>query len=118
MKLMGDTYVKDEFQRHLQGGKTTQDQWKSFLNEWTRYRDMLAGIADMASNNNNSSSSNNLESNLEDVLQSAASDGGIGRELDNLTPDQKQRLMMLKERAGKFGSSMFNSDGYKDGKNK
>lgn len=77
---------------------------------------MLTGIADMTSSNDSSINSN-LESNLDDVLQSAASDGGIERELENLSPDQKQRLMMLKERAGKFGSSMFNSDDDKNGKN-
>ena len=46
MRAMGDTYVKDEFAKHLQG-KTSEAQWAVFMQEWQRYHAMLSGAADL-----------------------------------------------------------------------
>ena len=42
MREMGDKYVKAEFTSHIKG-KTTEEQWHQFMQEWRKYREALAG---------------------------------------------------------------------------
>jgi hypothetical protein len=45
MKALGDSYVQEEFRRHLKA-KTTSAQWKEFGTQWQSYLAMLRGEAD------------------------------------------------------------------------
>ena len=35
MRVLGDSYAREEFRRHLEG-KTTHDQWIEFGSEWSK----------------------------------------------------------------------------------
>lgn len=74
MQAMGNAYLREEFQRHLHG-QTTEKQWEQFVNEWLQYKDALLGRSEEDSNQ-------------------------LNEELwDSLSPDQQQRLIMLRERS-------------------
>jgi len=45
LRSLGDSYVKSEIRRHL-AGKTSQQQWREFGDQWGAYVSMLAGRAD------------------------------------------------------------------------
>lgn len=88
MRVLGNTYVTDEFRAHLKG-KTTQEQWREFAVEWKNYIARLRGDAD---------------------VQGDCS-GEIPRDLyDALSPDQKQRLNSLREAAQGLGAKSTAGD--------
>ena len=74
MRVMGDEYVRDEFRRHW-SVKTTEAQWRSFLQAWTEYLDKLEGRA----------SADQRSGQLDEQLLSAMSE------------EQRMRLSELKE---------------------
>ena len=45
MRALGDSFARDEF-RAWAGSKSSGEQWREFGGQWTRYVDMLLGIAD------------------------------------------------------------------------
>lgn len=45
MRAMGDAYARDEF-RAWANSKATADQWREFGGQWSRYVNMLLGVAD------------------------------------------------------------------------
>lgn len=45
MRALGDSFARDEF-RLWAASKSSADQWREFGGQWTRYVDMLLGIAD------------------------------------------------------------------------
>eukprot|EP00877_Chromochloris_zofingiensis_P008446 jgi/Chrzof1/3855/Cz13g11090.t1 len=83
LRSLGDSYVSEEFRKHLKGS-TTAAQWKEFGRQWSEYVDMLSGQADMARR------SGDLP---EDVLHV-------------LTPEQQQQLAKLQEAALDLGQEL------------
>lgn len=47
MRTMGDAFARSEF-RAWAASKSAPDQWREFGAQWTRYVDMLLGVADTA----------------------------------------------------------------------
>lgn len=45
LRSLGDSYAKSEIRRHLDG-KTNEQQWREFGDQWAAYVSMLAGRAD------------------------------------------------------------------------
>lgn len=45
MRALGDSFARDEF-RAWAASKSSAGQWREFGGQWTRYVDMLLGIAD------------------------------------------------------------------------
>jgi hypothetical protein len=80
LRPLGDSYAQEEFRRHLKA-KTTQPQWREFVQQWTQYCQMLNGEADLAER------SGELP---DDVVE-------------RLTPEQLQQLEELKQAALEYG---------------
>ncbi|KFM25169.1 Mitochondrial import receptor subunit TOM9-2 [Auxenochlorella protothecoides] len=92
MRELGDTYVKDEFRKHLRG-KTTQEQWRQFMEEWRRYAGTLA-----ASDGPQASGG----------VAAADASGDIPPEvLETLTPDQRARLAKLRAEAQRLRADLL-----------
>jgi len=82
MKALGDSYVQEEFRRHLKA-KTTPTQWKEFGTEWQSYLAMLRGEADIGDRS-----------------------GLLTEEVVNLmTPEQQEQLGKLHEAAQDLGAA-------------
>lgn len=45
LRVLGDSYAKSEFSRHLKG-RTTDAQWREFGGQWSAYASALEGRAD------------------------------------------------------------------------
>jgi hypothetical protein len=101
LRRMGDAYVRDEFSRHLRGA-TTPAQWQAFASEWGRYRGMLAGAADMAPGAAASFADGDLL--VGGVDRSGALEEGA---LRAMTPEQRDRLLRLREEAGRVGRELL-----------
>jgi hypothetical protein len=118
MRVVGDRVAREEFRSHLQNARTTHEQWKTFMNEWRKYLDMLSGTADLASPI--STSRDGMASVFETDAPVASLDRlvtGVDRAgdlsddvLQQLTPDQRTRLLQLRREALKFGESMHDDD--------
>ena len=48
MRILGDGYARDEFRRHLEPGKTTNEQWIEFGSQWSKYLSTIAPAVDTA----------------------------------------------------------------------
>ena len=85
MRVLGDSYAREEFRRHLEG-KTTHDQWIEFGSEWSKY---LASI-DPA----DGSQKPNLSGDLSPDVVAA------------MTDEQRAMLERLREEATRFGGDV------------
>ena len=85
MRVLGDSYAREEFRRHLEG-KTTHDQWIEFGSEWSKY---LASI-DPA----DGSEKPNLSGDLSPDVVAA------------MTDEQRAMLERLREEATRFGGDV------------
>lgn len=122
MRAMGDTYVRDEFSRHLKG-KTTQEQWRVFVAEWQHYHDMLAGNADILDaaaaavdgGGGGAPGAGATALAAAATTTAEAASGSCGElsqgVLEAMTPDQRARLARLREEAGRFGRELLTPEG-------
>jgi len=99
MREMGDRYVREEFKSHI-AADTTQEQWALFVAEWHRYRNMLAGAADVGSGST--------------VLDNDALVTGIDRSgeftdeaVADMSQEQRDRLTAVRRKAMKIGRGIF-----------
>lgn len=112
MRAMGDTYVRDEFSRHLRGN-TSQEQWRVFMQEWQRYHTMLAGNADLVPDPANPKgpippAAPAAVSGTTVAAAASGVSGDMGEDmLSLLSPDQRARLERLREEAGRFGQGIM-----------
>jgi hypothetical protein len=112
MRAMGDTYVKDEFRKHLKG-KTTDEQWRVFMHEWQRYHAMLAGNADILTDPAAAAAAQagDVSGAAATTTVSAAASGSCGELAEDvinlMTPDQRARLARLQQEAGRFGKGLL-----------
>ena len=82
LRSLGDDYARDEFRRHRDAKPpTTEAQWNSFGLEWAKYVTMMEGRGD------DTGTTGSLDS----------------RALERLSPEQQQRLKLLKEEAEALG---------------
>lgn len=96
---MGDRYVREEFASHLRG-KTTESQWKSFMDEWQRYRGMLTGVADLSPEGTVMSG--------DALITGIDQSGDISEDaIAQMSPDQIARLQKMREEAVKFGKGLM-----------
>lgn len=99
MRQLGDRYVREEFKAHA-SPKTTPEQWQTFLDEWQRYRDMLAGAADLGPNGT-------LRPEGESLVTGIETSGDIAPDVEaGLSSEQQERLLKLREEAVKLGKSL------------
>lgn len=133
MRAMGDTYVKDEFSRHLRGN-TSEAQWQVFMQEWQRYHAMLSGSADLlpdpaaaaaeaaaveaagaAAAAGAARAAEAQQAPPAMTTVSAAASGSCGELADDvlgmLSLDQRARLELLRQRAGQFGRGLLTPEG-------
>jgi hypothetical protein len=103
MRAMGDRYVREEFKAHLRpDANTTQDQWKTFFNEWIRYRGMLLGAADLAPDGVT------VLDGGEAFVAGVDRAGDISAEaLAAMSPDQVARLQKMREEAMRLGRELM-----------
>mmetsp|Transcript_5040 Transcript_5040/g.12815 ORF Transcript_5040/g.12815 Transcript_5040/m.12815 type:complete len:144 (-) Transcript_5040:47-478(-) len=91
LRTLGDSYAREEFRRHLEGGKTTHSQWIAFGSEWSRY---LSAIAPSAG------------------APLASFSGDLSPELmGSMTPEQQMQLQQLKEEALSFRAEHLQGGG-------
>lgn len=84
MRDLGDDYVRSEFRSHLRG-KTTQLQWKEFVDQWQTYRAFLSGRGGAKA----------------PMVQTS---GELSPEvLEMMSDDQRKRMDMLREEARRLG---------------
>ncbi len=103
MRAMGDRYVRDEFRAHLRpDADTTKAQWETFFREWTRYRGMLSGVADLAPDGVT------VLDGGEALVAGVDRAGDISAEaLAAMSPDQVARLQKMREEAVKLGRELM-----------
>lgn len=114
MQEMGNRYVKEEFSSHLKGN-TTQHQWKIFVEEWQRYRDMLLQAppppqvaSEFEPRDNNCGDTVNEMQSHTPLTTGIDQRGEITKEvIREMTPDQLDRLKRVREEAVKFGREVF-----------
>lgn len=95
MRELGNTYVRDEFRRHLRG-KTTPEQWREFMAEWERYADMLTAAPGSAEGGG---------------VAAADASGDMPPEVvEQLTPDQKMRLQRLQLEAQRLRADLLDKE--------
>lgn len=103
MRMMGDTYLRDEFRKHLRGS-TTEAQWQAFMSEWERYRVMLAGEADLIP----AGTAVDGKEGINDIADRFHSSGAISIDaLEGMSADQRAKLAQLREEAEKLGKGLF-----------
>lgn len=103
MRLLGDGYARDEFRRHLQGGKTTHDQWIEFGSEWSKYLSTIAPVVDTAPGSAGERGGGDI--GAAGTLRNLS--GDLPPEiLDAMTGEQKMMLDKLKQEALSFGAGL------------
>jgi hypothetical protein len=102
MKLLGNTYIKSEFQLHK---SAKPEQAEQFFQEWEKYREQIL----MTARAHDSRSSGSLDDSSKSAGGSTAVfDFGMDLPLDaDLSEEQREQLKQLREeatRAGKPGT--------------
>ena len=98
MKEIGNAYFKDELLKHTEG-RTTMDQWKVFVREWERYCEVLTSQKQPAHERSNR------------LIQLGVDAGGsLSRDvIDQLSNEQKVKLLELEREALKAGQELWQS---------
>lgn len=95
MRELGTTFVRDEFRKHLRG-KTTEDQWRQFVEEWRGYLRMLHASEDVAASGG---------------VAAADASGHMPPEVvEKLSPDQLERLARLQVEAYRLRDKLLGSE--------
>ena len=85
LRDIGDDYVRHEFRNHLRG-KTTQDQWHLFVEQWRGYLSFVGGTADSKTPVVNTS-------------------GDLSEEVwEAMSPDQRKRMELLRAETKHFST--------------
>ena len=103
MRAMGDAYLKEEFRAHLRPAAATTDaQWKTFFQEWTRYQGMLQGTADLGPDGVS------VLDGGEALVAGVDRAGDISEEaIAAMSSDQVARLQRMREEAVRVGKELM-----------
>lgn len=116
MAAVAGPFVRDEFRQHLASGKTTREQWRSFMGEWTRYCEMLGGEADLgapapaAPGAGGGGASRQGATAGEPLVGAIAASSGPSLEqelLGHLSEEQAARLQSIKAEALRYGRQLL-----------
>ena len=111
VREMGDRYVKEEFTSHLRNKNTTEVQWKTFVDEWSQYQTLIASSPSTGSGSGSGGNgvtgdgSADTEMHITGIVDRS---GDIPDEIiQQMTPEQVERLQKMREEAVKFGRSFI-----------
>lgn len=112
IREMGNKYVKEEFKAHFQAD-TTEQQWKVFLREWTKYFGMLNDANNLGPESLEQWPDQGINSEQHNMMAESVT-GIIGTSgelspeaLQNMSPEQRERLLRLKQEAVKYGKGVL-----------
>jgi hypothetical protein len=116
IREMGNRYVKEEFKAHFQAD-TTEQQWKIFLLEWTKYFGMLNDATNLQPEGSGqwpmvpmqvSSQHDQRSTKVESVTGILGTSGELSAEaIQNMSPEQRERLLRLRQEAVKYGKDVL-----------
>lgn len=120
MRELGNRVVREEFAAHLRPGQTSSDQWAAFLTEWTRYKEMISGAADLHQQQPSTTGAKMKPSDLRlgetndvNLLVTGIDQAGqlTDEVLAKMDDGQKARLEALRQQAMLFGHNLVSKPG-------